>query len=280
MRTLTISLLMGLMAGDGGDAELPEPPTPSERVRAARILGDAIEQYEAGERLPAPLQERAGEAATVLGAGSFQGERLRTLVVQSEERVLSSGDVTAMVERLRSIRGDLLFTPTTEASLPEGWPGMTAVGELELKRYPEYRMAQASMNGGGTNVAFFQLFNHIKKHEIPMTAPVQIDYGKNAGELQQATMGFMYERAGQGNAGPDGPVEVVDVPAGMALSIGQRGYDSAERIAAARHRFQTWLQRHEDRYEAVGPLRMMGWNSPFVPRDQRYFEIQQPVRPK
>ena len=64
----------------------------------------------------------------------------------------------------------------------------------------------------------------------------------------------------------------------MALSIGYRGWESREAFEEARERFAAWLQANADRYEAFGPLRMMGWNSPMVPASRRYYEIQQPVR--
>jgi hypothetical protein len=43
---------------------------------------------------------------------------------------------------------------------------------------------------------------------------------------------------------------------------------------------QSWLKQHEDRYEAQGSLRVLGFNSPMVPVVERYFEVQIPVRDK
>ena len=39
-----------------------------------------------------------------------------------------------------------------------------------------------------------------------------------------------------------------------------------------------WFQENKHRYEQVGAVRVMGYNSPFVPRDRQFFEVQIPIR--
>ena len=72
---------------------------------------------------------------------------------------------------------------------------------------------------------------------------------------------------------------VVDVPATTVLSLGARGHDRPSRIAELREQLEVWLQRQGE-WEAAGPIRTMGYNSPSVGGDRRYFEVQLPVRRK
>jgi SOUL heme-binding protein len=121
------------------------------------------------------------------------------------------------------------------------------------------------------------LFNHIQKNDVAMTAPVEMTYSGKDRE-KRSTMAFLYGSPKIGKTGKDGPVEVADVPASLAVSIGERGEMSGERVAAARQRLEAWLKAHADEYAAAGPLRVMGYNSPAVPPDRRYSEVQIPVR--
>jgi hypothetical protein len=73
-------------------------------------------------------------------------------------------------------------------------------------------------------------------------------------------------------------IEVVEVAAMTALSIGQIGDDRRERVEQLRERLHAFLAAHPE-WEVAGPLRTMGYNSPMVSRDRRYFEVQLPVRP-
>jgi len=51
-----------------------------------------------------------------------------------------------------------------------------------------------------------------------------------------------------------------------------------EAVSRAKQELTSWLESHRGQYEANGPLRKMGYNSPFVPNQQSYFEVQIPVR--
>ena len=157
--------------------------------------------------------------------------------------------------------------------MPAGFPDYTPVGEIEFKDYPAYRKARAS----GTT-RFWTLFRHISQNNVKMTAPVEMDFGDPVAEtFREGTMSFLYERPDQGSAGEHGSVEVVDVPAMRVVSIGCRGGRTSAAVMEARRKLLRHLAGNKD-YVVAGPMRVMGYNSPFVPRDRSFFEVQIPVR--
>ena len=158
--------------------------------------------------------------------------------------------------------------------MPKGFPAYTPVGRIEIKQYPAYRKASAS-----GPAEFWTLFRHIKQNNVTMTAPVEMDYGDpRAPRNKELSMSFLYERPDQGSRGKQGSVEVIDVPAMTVVSIGCRGARSTSAIAAARDKLLTWLDQKKADYVSAGPMRIMGYNSPFVPQDRNFFEVQIPVR--
>ena len=64
----------------------------------------------------------------------------------------------------------------------------------------------------------------------------------------------------------------------MAVSLGLRGDYSADQVAKGEQYLQQWLKQNADRYEVAGELRVLGYNSPFLPAERRYAEVQLPVR--
>jgi hypothetical protein len=168
---------------------------------------------------------------------------------------------------------DADFEPIIEASMPTGFPTYTPVGTVELKSYPAYRMAQA--NGGRS---FWTLFSHIKSNKIAMTAPVQLDYASGQGQSsREMSMAFLYGDPALGTAGRQGRVDVVDVPAAEVVSIGVRGQRTNQKVSEAEARLRQWIA-DQSAYTPDGDLRVMAYNSPFVPRDRQFFEVQIPVR--
>ena len=220
-----------------------------------------------------PVLLTAGAAAAEALGASVVGDTLRQSVQDARWReAVSPGSAAAGLEdELRQTLADLEFEPILEAALPEGFPPPTLVGEIELKRYPVYRMARA---GSGGNGAFWELFQHIQKHEIPMTAPVEMTYDTTGDEVDMA---FMYERPAQGSAGPDGDVEVVDIEPMLVASIGCRGWSSEAAVAEAYVALAEWVLERDD-LQIAGPTRRFGYNGPSVRGDRRYFEVQIPVR--
>ncbi len=167
------------------------------------------------------------------------------------------------------------FRPIKEADMPKGFPDYTPVGTIEVKQYPAYRKASAS--GGGS---FWTLFQHIKSNDIAMTAPVEMTYSAESGERpREQKMAFLYGSTDLGSPGKDGAVEVADVPPMTVVSLGLRGARSESAFADARKKLDDWLAANADRYQPAGPMRVMGYNSPFVPRDRQFWEVQIPIAP-
>jgi hypothetical protein len=167
------------------------------------------------------------------------------------------------------------FQPIKEAEMPRGFPTYTPVGQIEMKHYPAYRKASAS-----GFAQFLTLFQHIKKHKIEMSSPVEMDYGNPAVEKSaEQSMSFLYGEPTLGSTGKQGAVEVSDVPAMTVVSIGCRGNQTAAAIATARQKLLDYLAEKKVEYAIAGSMRVMGYNSPFVPRDKNFFEVQILVKP-
>jgi hypothetical protein len=166
------------------------------------------------------------------------------------------------------------FHPIKEAEMPKGFPGYTPVGQIEVKQYPTYRKATAS-----GMAEFWTLFNHIKQNHVEMTAPVEMDYGEpQVQKPVEKSMSFLYGEADQGTAGKQGSVVVSDVPAMSVVSIGCRGSRTSKSVAEACRKLMDYLAEHKNEYTSAGPVRVMGYNSPFVPRDKNFFEVQIPIK--
>lgn len=276
MTTRIATLTLGLLALPAPSAtaqeRLLQPSDVPARTATAERLEAAIEP---GHDLLTTIA-LAATAGTRLTDGSRAAARLDTALRRAHAD--SDSDRERALERLRLDLGDLLdtlrFRIVREAELPEGFPEPVAVDELELRHYPAYRMARTEMGAGGSNGAFWPLFQHIKKNEIAMTAPVQTDY-RAEGE-RPATMAFLYGSRDIAPGRTAGAVEVVDVPAITVLSIGAIGADRAGRIEELERRLRAFVAASPT-WRVAGPLRTMGYNSPMVGRDRRYFEVQLPV---
>jgi hypothetical protein len=161
----------------------------------------------------------------------------------------------------------------SEAKLPQGFPGPGPVGSVVVKIYPPHRLARATVGGAADNTLFMKLFNHIKRNDIAMTAPVQMD-GK------RESMAFLYATPGLGAPGPDpkDPAVVVeDIPETTVASVGVRGSYSKATAEAGVKQLREWLAAHPE-WQPTGDPRTLGYNSPFVPSFLKYSEVQIPVR--
>jgi hypothetical protein len=157
-----------------------------------------------------------------------------------------------------------------EAPLPAGWPKPGPYDKVTEKIYPTYRAAFT--NGKGETGAFWTLFLHIKRHGIPMTAPVEMAMADADGKLQQDGMAFLYQNGKIGQSGPDGSkVEVRDVPASTVLSYTWKGDDSQSNIAKARTELETALAAQKKQSKT---FRLLGYNGPGTPRLERTWELQ------
>ena len=165
-----------------------------------------------------------------------------------------------------------------EASLPKGYPPPGPVGQVVVKQYPAARTAVN--RGGDQDSMFMPLFNHIKKHDIAMSSPVEITWSDpltQPAEAKPQAMAFVYREPNLGTLGADGPVEVIDVPAQSFLSIGVRGSYNREHLVEGVKHLRNWLAEHAGEFREVGPPRYLGYNSPFVPWFLRFGEVQVPI---
>lgn len=172
-----------------------------------------------------------------------------------------------------------------ESPLPDGYPEPTPFGAIDIKEYPSVRRAELTSkdeSGSGMVAGFFPLFNHIKKRNIPMTAPVEMDYPglytdfmkDEPGAAGETTMSFLYRSSTQGAVGEDGKIVVRDAAPVTVLSIGAKGaFDAAKAFDTLR----TWLKSQQE-WQVAGDPRMFVYNGPFIDPEWRWSEVQVPVR--
>lgn len=256
-------------------------------VAQQRLLNpdDLPARKQAAAELQATIDTEADLATTVAFAAIAgirlpAGSNARAALDLALRTANTGSDAVRAGKRLRSELGDLVttltFEPLREAELPAGFPTFTAVDELELRHYPACRMVRTEMKAGGPMGAFWPLFQHIKDNDIAMTAPVQVDWSE-AGERQRpARMAFLYGDPSKQPAQVGKDVSVENLPPTTVLSLGAIGEERNDVVAAMRERLLGWL-RDNPQWVAAGPLRTMGYNSPMVGRDRRYFEVQIPV---
>lgn len=176
----------------------------------------------------------------------------------------------------------LTFRPWIEADPPEGFPEFTPLHQIEVKTLPAYRAARISMESGQQrrDGGFWSLFKHIKRQDIAMTAPVRVDYDNKGGTQKRRSMEFLYRSAEFGKIGIDPAnvsINVVDVPSHEVVSIGVRGKTTAAVVEQSRRSLQKWIEAEKGQYMIAGTVRVMGYNSPFIPGSRAYFEVQIPV---
>jgi hypothetical protein len=190
-------------------------------------------------------------------------------------------DVTKQADTLRAALLETLviltFKPKVEAPVPAGFPAPSPVGVVEIKKLPVYRMAKVANSGlGGNN--FFTLFNHIKKNKIEMTAPVEMTMAEKNGKYTESSMAFLYQETTLGKVGPQGNIAVLDTKECMVASIGMRGSPSSENIESAKRWLVEKIKIAPEAYDIAGELKVMGYNSPFMPEKLRYYEVQLPLK--
>lgn len=253
----------------------PEPASPAARKAKAALEDEtSADPVQRLDRLKAAAEEVRQLAAS----NPMVHEELTEALEQAAELEDHDASILALQSALRRAAEVLAFRPLREAELPKGFPEPTPVGQVELKSYPAYRLARTEMSGLlGQNRAFFTLFEHISRKKIEMTVPVEMTYEEGESGWRGKSMAFLYGDLQIGSPGQTGRVNVVDVPAMQVVSIGLLGEFGPERVAWAEKHLQQWLHEHADRYRAAGKLRVLGYNSPMVPIERRYAEVQLPV---
>jgi hypothetical protein len=205
----------------------------------------------------------------------------RDILVKATKDISKIEDIAKQADILRTglleVLVILTFKPRVEAPVPAGFPAPTPVGVVEIKKLPVYRMAKVANSGmGGNN--FFTLFNHIKKNNIEMTAPVEMTMTEKNGKYTESSMAFLYQETSLGKVGPQGNVAVLDTTECTVVSVGMRGSPGSENIESARRWLLEKIKTTPQAYEIAGELKVMGYNSPFMPEKLRYYEVQLPLK--
>ncbi len=171
--------------------------------------------------------------------------------------------------------------------LPDGYPVPTPPGAIELKRYPLVRRAEI---GGtmtpdwGMNFAFFPLFNHIKRRDIAMTSPVELNYAglepSTSKGPESWTMSFLYRSVDLAPAGidpKDARVLIEDIPPVVVVAMGMRGDYKLNRVKKGVSKLRGWLSQQSE-WEEAGEPRALFYNGPEVRSRDKWLEVQLPVR--
>ncbi len=216
-------------------------------------------------------------------AASAEGEAMVTIpmALEAGQTVRIGGDMDAVVER----QGEdyVCGRVKIDTPLPEGYPAPTPPGAIDMKRYPSVRRAEISGEGSGDrgqNRGFWPLFQHIKKREIAMTSPVEMelrDWDPEAGSKPTAwTMAFLYRSADLGPTGEDGAIVIRDAEPVTVVAIGVSGSYAQSRFDIALSRVEEWIEAHPE-FERAGDARWLGYNGPTWFRPL-WSEVQVPVR--
>ncbi|MEN1705383.1 MAG: heme-binding protein [Planctomycetota bacterium] len=163
-------------------------------------------------------------------------------------------------------------------------PRPTPPGAIEIKTYPSIRQAEYSGSGDGTGAGrngFMPLFQHISTNDIAMTAPVEMRYTDTDGDAttDRWTMAFLYHTPENGPVGSDGDVVILDTEPVTVVSIGIQGGASLDSDGGDPLRtLEAWLEASTE-WERAGDTRRLGYNGPYVPVRNRWWELQIPIKP-
>ncbi|PQO43966.1 heme-binding protein [Blastopirellula marina] len=251
----------------GGD---PEEEDAAVKAEVTTLISSALAEEK--DQTPGARLKKLQQAADAV-----QAKFPRNVLVAEPLQAADSAD--ALEKALRQAQKTLTFQIKHEADLPAGFPQPTPVGEIGLKQYPAYRLAKT---GSRNDSGFFKLFTHITLNRIEMTAPVEMTYDSGQDQSpQQTAMAFLYGDPTIGQVGDKlGGVNVADVPAITTVSMGLAGDVNPKRLAETERRLETWLSQHAPEYERTGKLRVLGYNSPRIADERRYFEVELPVGKK
>lgn len=253
---------------------------------AVGLLG-AITLLSAGCSLHRPVPRAHGPAGTADDGGSALSAKTVEVTdnagAPAVERV--GGDAQAIAEFVNGeFRSGDCRIPTP---LPDAYPPPTPPGAIELKYYPPVRRAGISGTMSpdwGMNFAFFPLFNHIKRRDIAMTSPVEMNYdGLGAPGTAKPTgwtMSFLYRTLALGLEGVDSKDErvlVEDLPPTTVVAIGMRGSYKLQRVNTGLAALRDWLSSQGD-WEEAGDPRALFYNGPEVRSVDKWLEVQLPVR--
>jgi hypothetical protein len=157
-------------------------------------------------------------------------------------------------------------------------PPPSEVGQIVEKRYP---CAERTRRREQRIHALLYL---LTKHWHEMTAPVIMDYKRrepsdkpkaiaNFNAMDINRMHFVLERPVLDELKNEGAVVVADMPTMRVLSIAFQGQFSADALEQVEKKLAAEIESRKD-LTVVGPYRVLGYNSPFVPKDKAFWEIQ------
>lgn len=286
MMRLCTTVLCGcsaLLSGCGAPPQVQVSERLAEKPQPTAVPGTSVSSAPA---TPAPAAPAATSLPAWRRADPFSG-----LKPDAGSVLRVGGDNDVLAER----KGESWVSGTCEIEtpLPEGYPAPTPPGAIDLKRYPSVRRAEVRGRitpDIATNIAFFPLFNHIKRRNIAMTSPVELDYREMRGKTEEEipktrpdswTMSFLYRKPEMGSTGPDeknNDVVVVDTAPVTVLSIGLKGSYSLGAINAGVRQLEAWLQAHPE-WEAVDQdARAFYYNGPDKRGRDKWAEAQMAVR--
>lgn len=161
-------------------------------------------------------------------------------------------------------------TYRSEASLPKGWPTPGPFNEVVKKTFPAYKVAETASSSG--NFAFWRLFRHIKKNEIPMTAPVTMAMDETEKDgFKMEAMGFVYPSTETASPEVGKKVEVKEIPERKALVYAWVGPRNDALVNTARAALEQKIAA--EKLTATDFI-LLGYNGPSTPRDKRTHELQ------
>lgn len=245
------------------------------RSQVARNLMEPLEIRESDVNHVGALVRRAVEGAVTLGGESEIGRKLQAASGEALAHLDAQPRAAVLLMELTiaDAARNLAFEAFIEAPFPAGFPHPVPAGEIQVTEYPEYRRARASQGLGRQNGAFFTLFRHITSNDIAMTAPVEMTVEND----RAVDMAFLYGDPNTGKSGAAGRVAVQDVPSMTVVSMGVRGTSEGSAVKAGLAELEAWLARHEGEWKQAGSPRIMGYNSPMVPRNRQFSEVQIPI---
>lgn len=240
----------------------------------ALLVGTGLLLAGCSLRRPAPQSEASVRDLTAREGDANQKVAMRV-----------AGDLEATTELANGEFRSGSFRITTP--LPDGYPPPTPPGAIDIKCYPLVR--RAAIGGTmtpdwGMNFAFFPLFNHIKRREIAMTSPVEMNYDGLSDEASEKpsswTMSFVYRTPELGPPGADPKDErilIEDIPPMTVVSIGVQGPYKLALVNKGLAELRDWLAGQSE-WQAAGEPRALFYNGPDVPTHLNWSEIQIPVR--
>ena len=222
------------------------------------------------------------DLAQGLGSASDAGSVLTWFTAQANAEVTPDQRLALLERGIEEAIAAAEFSTIVSGPMLEGFPEPSPIGSIRIKQYPVVRTASAPVTTDRDGT-FMALYNHLQEVELPMTSPVELTYAIETGQendrfLAMQRIAFLYPNASQGSVGTEGQITVADVAPVTVVSVAIRGDYTASRFEGATATLRAWLADRPGQYVAVGPPRVLAYNSPFVPWFMKYSEVQIPIR--